>query len=121
MWSMEPSRARAQPHCGKFGQPPAGITGRWAYTGSSPSDASRSSIHRLGRQGLEMVPGAHYVEDSEANENAVADPRGGGMKSRHDRGRETRISRPWRRAGFTGQGVRMSPRVRGRVSATCSR
>ena len=73
MWSLETSRCQGEPHLRKFDAPALLIQGL-ADTGVFPSDARK--IHDFigsADKRLEMVPGAHYFEDSEVNRLAVVD------------------------------------------------
>lgn len=82
MWSLETSRCQGEPHLRKF-DTPALVIQAMADTGVFPSDARRifDFIGSADKR-LEMVPGAHYFEDAEANREAVADLMAGWMKSR---------------------------------------
>jgi pimeloyl-ACP methyl ester carboxylesterase len=82
MWSLETSRCQGEPHLRKF-DTPALVIQSMADTGVFPSDARRifDFIGSADKR-LEMVPGAHYFEDSEAGRNAVADLMAEWMKSR---------------------------------------
>jgi len=82
MWSLETSRCQGQPHLRKF-DTPALVIQAMADTGVFPSDA-RQIFDFIGSadKRLELVPGAHYFEDSEPNRNAVADLMAEWMKSR---------------------------------------
>jgi len=82
MWSLETSRCQGEPHLRKFDTPALVVQGM-ADTGVFPSDARKifDFIGSADKQ-LEMVPGAHYFEDSEVGRNAVADLMAGWIQSR---------------------------------------
>jgi len=71
MWSLETSNCQGEPHLRKF-DTPALVIQSLADTGVFPSDA-RKIFDFIGSidKHLEMVPGAHYFEDSEANREGV--------------------------------------------------
>ena len=73
MWSLETSKCQGEPHLRKF-DTPALVVQSTADTGVFPSDA-RKIFDFIGSpdKRLEMVPGAHYFEDSEAHRESVAD------------------------------------------------
>jgi pimeloyl-ACP methyl ester carboxylesterase len=82
MWSLEASRCQGEPHLRKFDTPALVVQGL-ADTGVFPSDAHK--IHDFigsADKHLELVPGAHYFEDSEANRNAAADLMAAWIQSR---------------------------------------
>lgn len=73
MWSLETSRCVGRPHLEKFDIPSLVVQGT-ADTGVFPQDAH--AIHRFigaNDKQLEMVPGAHYFEDSTRHREEVAD------------------------------------------------
>ena len=72
MWSLETSRCRGRPHLEKITTPALVVQGL-ADTGVFPQDAR--DIHAfLGAQDktLQLIPGAHYFEDSPEERNALA-------------------------------------------------
>ncbi|MGA0605193.1 hypothetical protein ACO2Q0_04255 [Phenylobacterium sp. VNQ135] len=72
MWSLETSKCQGRPHLEKFTQPALVVQGT-ADTGVFPQDAR--DIHSfLGSKDktLELIPGAHYFEDSPEVRNAAA-------------------------------------------------
>ncbi|MCR5872735.1 alpha/beta hydrolase [Phenylobacterium sp. J426] len=72
MWSLETSNCQGRPHLQKFTQPALVVQGT-ADTGVFPQDAR--DIHSfLGSKDktLELIPGAHYFEDSPEVRNAAA-------------------------------------------------
>lgn len=73
MWSLETSKCQGAPHLAKFQLPSLVIQGT-ADTGVFPSDATRifDAIGSADKQ-LELIPGAHYFEDSPAHRNVAAD------------------------------------------------
>lgn len=71
MWSLETSKCQGRPHLEKFTQPALVVQGT-ADTGVFPQDAR--DIHSfLGSKDktLELIPGAHYFEDSPEVRNAA--------------------------------------------------
>ena len=73
MWSLETSHCQGPPHLKKF-KVPSLVVQSTADMGVFPSDAH--AIHDAiasEDKMLQMVPGAHYFEDSEKNREAVAD------------------------------------------------
>ena len=82
MWSLETSKCQGEPHLRKF-DTPALVVQSLADTGVFPSDARKifDFIGSADKQ-LEMVPGAHYFEDSEAGREAVADLMAGWINQR---------------------------------------
>lgn len=64
MWSLETSKCQGAPHLAKFDQPSLVVQGL-ADTGVFPSDAHRI-FDAIGTKdkSLELIPGAHYFEDS---------------------------------------------------------
>ena len=73
MWSLETSHCQGPPHLKKF-KVPSLVVQSTADMGVFPSDAH--AIHDAiasEDKTLQMVPGAHYFEDSEKNRDAVAD------------------------------------------------
>ncbi len=73
MWSLETSPCQGAPHLAKFDTPALVVQGT-ADTGVFPSDA-RIIFDFIGSQDkqLELIPGAHYFEDSLEERNAAAD------------------------------------------------
>ncbi|MFT3977493.1 MAG: alpha/beta hydrolase [Sphingomonas bacterium] len=73
MWSLETSPCQGAPHLAKFDTPALVVQGT-ADTGVFPSDA-RIIFDHIGSQDkkLELIPGAHYFEDSLEERNAAAD------------------------------------------------
>ena len=72
MWSLETSRCRGAPHLAKFDIPALVVQGM-ADTGVFPQDAR--DIHGFigsADKTLELIPGAHYFEDSAEVRNAMA-------------------------------------------------
>lgn len=72
MWSLETSPCQGAPHLAKFDTPALVVQGT-ADTGVFPSDARKIFDH-IGSSDkqLELIPGAHYFEDSiEERENAA--------------------------------------------------
>ena len=72
MWSLETSPCQGQPHLAKHDTPALVVQGT-ADTGVFPSDA-RKIFDFLGSSDktLELIPGAHYFEDSiEERQNAA--------------------------------------------------
>ncbi|MBN8840326.1 MAG: alpha/beta hydrolase [Sphingomonadales bacterium] len=72
MWSLETSPCQGAPHLAKFDTPALVVQGT-ADTGVFPSDARKIFDH-IGStdKQLELIPGAHYFEDSiEERENAA--------------------------------------------------
>ncbi len=72
MWSLETSPCQGQPHLAKHDTPALVVQGL-ADTGVFPSDA-RKIFDFLGTadKRLELIPGAHYFEDSiEERQNAA--------------------------------------------------
>ncbi|MES2033595.1 MAG: alpha/beta hydrolase [Pseudomonadota bacterium] len=67
MWSLETSKCRGEPHLAKFDMPALVVQGD-ADTGVFPSDA-RAILDAIGSNDktLQMLPGAHYFEDSSAH------------------------------------------------------
>ena len=72
MWSLETSRCQSAEHMAKFDVPALVVQGT-ADNGVFPSDAKRifDQIAVADKQ-LEMVPGGHYFEDSEASRRNAA-------------------------------------------------
>jgi pimeloyl-ACP methyl ester carboxylesterase len=72
MWSLETSKCVGKPHLAKFDTPCLVVQGT-SDTGVFPSDA-RAIFEFLGTQDkrLEMIPGAHYFEDSDNHREAAA-------------------------------------------------
>ena len=73
MWSLETSKCQGEPHLKKLDIPALVIQGT-ADTGVFPSDAKR--IHgAIGSEDktLELLPGAHYFEDSAQHRHDAAD------------------------------------------------
>jgi alpha-beta hydrolase superfamily lysophospholipase len=73
MWSLETSKCQGEPHLSKFDLPSL-VVQSTADMGVFPSDA-RSIFAAIASRDktLQLVPGAHYFEDSEANRRNVAD------------------------------------------------
>ena len=73
MWSLETSKCQGEMHLSKFDLPSL-VVQSTADMGVFPSDA-RSIFVAIASQDktLQLVPGAHYFEDSEANRRNVAD------------------------------------------------
>jgi len=72
MWSLETSKCQGRPHLEKFDTPALVVQGM-ADTGVFPQDAR--DIHRFiasRDKSLELVPGAHYFEDSPEVRNNMA-------------------------------------------------
>jgi pimeloyl-ACP methyl ester carboxylesterase len=72
MWSLETSRCQGRPHLEKFSLPSLVVQGM-ADTGVFPQDAR--DIHSfIGSKdkSLELIPGAHYFEDSPEVRNIMA-------------------------------------------------
>jgi len=72
MWSLETSRCQGRPHLEKFNIPSLVVQGL-GDTGVFPQDAR--DIHGfIGAEdkSLELIPGAHYFEDSDAVREAMA-------------------------------------------------
>lgn len=72
MWSLETSKCQGRPHLEKFDMPALVVQGM-ADTGVFPQDAR--DIHGfIGSKDktLELIPGAHYFEDSAEVRNAMA-------------------------------------------------
>lgn len=82
MWSLETSRCQGEPHLRKFDTPALVVQGT-ADTGVFPSDARKifDFIGSADKQ-LEMIPGAHYFEDAQANRDAAADLMVGWIKAK---------------------------------------
>lgn len=73
MWSLETSPCQGAPHLAKFDTPALVVQGT-ADTGVFPSDARKIYDHiGAADKEIELVPGAHYFEDSIAHRDAVAD------------------------------------------------
>jgi len=72
MWSLETSKCQGKPHLEKFTSPALVVQGT-ADTGVFPQDA-RDIYSFLGSQdkALELIPGAHYFEDSPTVRHAAA-------------------------------------------------
>lgn len=72
MWSLETSRCRGAEQLAKFTQP-ALVVQSLADTGVFPSDA-RKIFDSIGSKDktLELIPGAHYFEDSSENRHRAA-------------------------------------------------
>ncbi|ODT86734.1 MAG: alpha/beta hydrolase [Phenylobacterium sp. SCN 70-31] len=72
MWSLETSKCQGKPHLEKFSEPALVVQGT-ADTGVFPQDA-RDIYSFLGSKDktLELIPGAHYFEDSPEVRNAAA-------------------------------------------------
>src|SRR3546814_10553399 len=75
MWSLETSPCQGQPHLAKHDTPALVVQGT-ADTGVFPSDA-RKIFDFLGSSDktLELIPGAHYFEDSIEERQTAADLR----------------------------------------------
>lgn len=73
MWSLETSPCQGAPHLAKFDTPALVVQGL-ADTGVFPSDA-RKIFDFIGStdKRIELIPGAHYFEDSIANRENAAD------------------------------------------------
>jgi len=73
MWSLETSSCQGKPHLNKLTVPSLVLQGT-ADTGVFPSDA-RKIFEFIGSQDkkLELVPGAHYFEDSLASRTGAVD------------------------------------------------
>lgn len=73
MWSLETSPCQGQPHLAKFDTPALVVQGT-ADTGVFPSDA-RKIFDFIGStdKRIELIPGAHYFEDSTAHRDAAVD------------------------------------------------
>jgi hypothetical protein len=73
MWSLETSKCTGQPHLAKFDTPCLVVQGT-GDTGVFPSDA-RAIYDFIGASDkqLEMIPGAHYFEDSDAHREDAAE------------------------------------------------
>jgi hypothetical protein len=73
MWSLETSKCTGGPHLAKVTQP-ALVVQSLADTGVFPSDA-RALFAAIGSQdkSLELIAGAHYLEDSRAVRDAAID------------------------------------------------
>ncbi|MGN6500066.1 MAG: alpha/beta hydrolase [Tsuneonella sp.] len=73
MWSLETSKCTGQPHLAKFDTPCLVVQGT-GDTGVFPSDA-RAIYDFIGGSDkrLEMIPGAHYFEDSDAHREDAAE------------------------------------------------
>lgn len=73
MWSLETSKCMGEPHLSKFDMPALVVQGS-ADTGVFPSDA-RKIFDFIGSadKRLEMLPGAHYFEDSTKHRDDAAD------------------------------------------------
>ena len=72
MWSLETSKCQGRPHLEKFDTPALVVQGM-ADTGVFPQDAR--DIHRFiasRDKSLELIPGAHYFEDSPEVRNNMA-------------------------------------------------
>lgn len=73
MWSLETSPCQGAPHLAKFDTPALVVQGT-ADTGVFPSDARKIFDHIGSRdKQIELIPGAHYFEDSTAHRDAAAD------------------------------------------------
>jgi pimeloyl-ACP methyl ester carboxylesterase len=72
MWSLETSKCQGRPHLEKFDTPALVVQGM-ADTGVFPQDARdiHGFIASKDKQ-LELIPGAHYFEDSPEVRNAMA-------------------------------------------------
>lgn len=72
MWSLETSKCQGQPHLAKFDVPSLVVQGT-ADTGVFPSDARLiHSFIAAEDKTLELIPGAHYFEDSrEVRDRAI--------------------------------------------------
>ncbi|WEK44832.1 MAG: alpha/beta hydrolase [Candidatus Sphingomonas colombiensis] len=73
MWSLETSPCQGAPHLAKFDTPALVVQGT-ADTGVFPSDARKifDNIGSTDKQ-IELIPGAHYFEDSDAERDVAAD------------------------------------------------
>ena len=72
MWSLETSRCQGRPHLEKFDTPALVVQGM-ADTGVFPQDARDIHGFIASRdKTLELIPGAHYFEDSPQVRNAAA-------------------------------------------------
>lgn len=82
MWSLETSKCRGAPHLAKLDIPSLVIQGT-ADTGVFPSDARaiHSSIGAKDKT-LELMPGAHYFEDSAQHRHNAADTVASWLKAR---------------------------------------
>ena len=73
MWSLETSKCQGGPQLAKIDLP-ALVVQSTADMGVFPSDARGIHAALAARtRRLELIPGAHYFEDSEANRNAMVD------------------------------------------------
>jgi esterase/lipase len=73
MWSLETSKCDGRPHLAKF-DTPCLVVQSTADTGVFPSDAQ--AIHDFvgsSDKRLEMIRGAHYLEDSHEHRETAAD------------------------------------------------
>ena len=73
MWSLETSKCQGSPQLAKL-TVPALVVQSLADMGVFPSDARKifDSIAASGKR-LELIPGAHYFEDSENNREDAID------------------------------------------------
>src|SRR3546814_17819890 len=85
MWSLETSPCQGQPHLAKHDTPALVVQGT-ADTGVFPSDA-RKIFDFLGSSDkkLELIPGAHYFEDSIEERQNAADLVGAWIREKLDR------------------------------------
>jgi hypothetical protein len=82
MWSLETSRCQGAPQLAKFDMP-ALVVQATGDMGVFPSDARAIHDAIASRdKSLEMVPGAHYFEDSEVHRRAAAELMGAWIRSR---------------------------------------
>ena len=82
MWSLETSRARGAPHLAKLAVPSL-VVQSMADMGVFPSDARNIFANIVAAdKTLELVPGAHYFEDSEEHREAAADLMAAWIKER---------------------------------------
>lgn len=82
MWSLETSKCQGEPHLNKLTIPALVIQGT-ADTGVFPSDARR--IHEAigsADASLELLPGAHYFEESAQHRHDAADVVADWLKAR---------------------------------------
>ena len=82
MWSLETSKCMGEPHLSKFDMPALVVQGS-ADTGVFPSDA-RKIFDFIGSadKRLEMLPGAHYFEDSTKHRDDAADLMAGWIREK---------------------------------------
>jgi hypothetical protein len=71
MWSLETSRCQGRPHLEKFDTPSLVVQGM-SDTGVFPKDARDIHGFIASRdKSLELIPGAHYFEDSRDHRHAM--------------------------------------------------